>query len=544
MGLARRSTTSRRWASPLILIAITLAFPAAAEARYKAFMDTSTPTTVATFVTSGSTPNAHDALVLRPAGPRMSHDRFDKKDSQFASDLDFDTTRPGNQYLPTASTSKIVVNAGGGDDLIRLGAPPIGAGAQNFRGQLVVNGGPAPGYDMLYIDAIGDGNRNVSITESFMESHAGTITGYSASISRSSIERLTLETGGGNDNVVIPDLNSTSLSLITGAGNDRVAFTGPFGPNFRGGFISMGDGTDQLDLNGAYSAPDLTKWRYFDARFGPLGSPLSPALGYGSVRVDPDHQDGFHTDVVLTDLIGGSITSSSINSGDPLSPGPVSSDLGANAWLPTLGGHRSLLIFKADYDADPALDTSIASLSNPPGRHFRVNTQGYPNGEVGGKILDPNTTAGEIPEGRSFNRFVAGIEQVFDAAVTPTARTATTRGTAGGGESRLNPFAFTRKDGRVVIDTAGTVTCHGPSKCRASATARWGTARLGSTNVWMQPRESRKMLIKLSRKQSRVLRNRQSSTVTVRVAVQRHGRDTQARRKTLTLPLSNLGPVQ
>ena len=86
--------------------------PASAEARYKVTIDGSTPTTAATFFEASSTPNASDALVLRPAGPRMMHDRFDKGDSQFASDLNFDTLVPGNQYLPSSGSKLLSMRAG------------------------------------------------------------------------------------------------------------------------------------------------------------------------------------------------------------------------------------------------------------------------------------------------------------------------------------------------------------------------------------------------------------------------------------------------
>ncbi len=381
---------------------------ATADARYKAVMDTSTPTTTVTFVEAGSTPNASDGLVLRSAGPRMMHDRFDKGDTQFASDLDFDTSKSGNQYLPTASSSKIVVNAGGGDDLIRLGAPPVGAGAQNYSGQLVANGGV--GYDMLLVDSLGDGKRNLTLTDT-------SVSGYPGPITRSSVEKLTVMTGSNNDNVVI-DKQSKLLNVFTGAGNDRIAFTSnPGFMDLHGGFLSMGAGTDQLDTRACCpSAPIAPQWRYYEARLttlgiqGANGTPPSPGLGYAALRVDAGDQRTFDLDVLVTDLIGGKITSSTMNSGDRLMPGPVTYSLGTVGWLPTLGAHRALsLANRVDPDTDPALATSISTLSGSPGRHIRVNTSFFPQGEIAGPITDPNTTAGSLPG----VKFASSVEQVF-----------------------------------------------------------------------------------------------------------------------------------
>ena len=183
------------------------------------------------------------------------------------------------------------------------------------------------------------------------------------------------------------DNQAKLLNVITGPGNDRVAFTtNPGFVDLHGGFISMGDGTDQIDFDRIQGGAVLAHWRYFDAQFGPLGSPISPALGYAGIRFDPQDMRTFDLDILLTDLIGGQITSSSMNSGDPLLPGPITYNLGSVGWLPASGAHRALsLVNRVDPDTDPALATSISALSNPPGRHFRINTAAYPNAETGGK---------------------------------------------------------------------------------------------------------------------------------------------------------------
>jgi hypothetical protein len=65
--------------------------------------------------------SASDTLVFDATGGLLRHNRFTAGDPGFVSDLDFDSTAPGEQQLAAAATSSVTVFTGGGADVVRLG---------------------------------------------------------------------------------------------------------------------------------------------------------------------------------------------------------------------------------------------------------------------------------------------------------------------------------------------------------------------------------------------------------------------------------------
>jgi hypothetical protein len=84
--------------------------------------------TLATFTGNG----AGDVIIFdrveHAAGARLRHNRVSfAGDGGFVSDLDFDSARPGEQVMLDLPANRVIVNAGGGDDTMRVGLGSAGA---------------------------------------------------------------------------------------------------------------------------------------------------------------------------------------------------------------------------------------------------------------------------------------------------------------------------------------------------------------------------------------------------------------------------------
>lgn len=77
--------------------------------------------------------NASDVLALDISGGLLRHNRFSAGDGGFVSELDFDCVQAGEQTVASNAGYAIVVNAGPGDDVLRL-ADGMGLGGGTFEG--------------------------------------------------------------------------------------------------------------------------------------------------------------------------------------------------------------------------------------------------------------------------------------------------------------------------------------------------------------------------------------------------------------------------
>ncbi len=387
-------------------VAIAAVAPAAADARYKAAIESSGSTTIARFTESSATPNAADLLVLREDGTKLRHNRKDLGDSQFASGLDFDTSQTGNQYISSdSSQSVVVVHAGGGADAVRLGLP--GFAKTQFQAGIQFRGDG--GDDHLVIDDTSD------IFTRVVEMMSSQLDGYGGVIQYVGIERLTLF---GSDSADILNVHGTPgvTNLITRDGPDTFK-PGP-GASLKGGFFAAGAGDDTIDYTSRGSgSANLTKQRYFEASLDgaqqvPPPSPVSTAFGYGAIRINP-LTDVFDVDVLTFGLTRGPITASHIHRGLSGSNGAVIFELGTSAWLPAHPtAHASLAkVDRFDPDTNPALDVNTSTLMGT-GNYFNIHTNApYAGGEIRGQIFGPFGTAGPA----SATKFAAGVETVIPA---------------------------------------------------------------------------------------------------------------------------------
>ncbi len=95
-------------------------------------------------------PSLSAAVIYDPSAGyvlAMVHNRATAGDPGFASDFDFDSTEPGVQFLPVSAANQILVDAGGGDNVIVIGGSPVLSpiaasqllGTFDIRGEVIPN---------------------------------------------------------------------------------------------------------------------------------------------------------------------------------------------------------------------------------------------------------------------------------------------------------------------------------------------------------------------------------------------------------------------
>jgi len=139
-----------------------------------------------------------EVLAISPNGALLMHNRFSAGDPGFVSDLDFDSTTPGEQTLATGAASTVIINLGAGNDTLTAG---------NGLSPLRVSGGPGNdillGGDQADILSGGPGN-------DFIDGNRGNDTCI----------------GGDGDDVFQWDPGDGSDKLDGSAGSDRLIFNG------------------------------------------------------------------------------------------------------------------------------------------------------------------------------------------------------------------------------------------------------------------------------------------------------------------------------
>ncbi|HET6575657.1 MAG TPA: CHRD domain-containing protein [Fimbriiglobus sp.] len=198
--------------------------------------------TIATFTGDG----ASDALTFDATGGLLRHNRAG--DPGFNSDLDFDTVVAGDQTLAAAGvTTRVNVNAGGGDDTLTVGTPAIPASAASA---LFVFDGEA-GTDTAVFENSADVGRTINVRGAPFRDVFIPSTVNLSSNAGSGAEVVTVRAGTGNDTINVTDAPQTGVSVFAGDGDDTIAFAD--GATL-GGEVNGGFGTDTLDYS-AYTTP-------------------------------------------------------------------------------------------------------------------------------------------------------------------------------------------------------------------------------------------------------------------------------------------------
>jgi endoglucanase Acf2 len=166
----------------------------------------------------------------------LRHNRFTAGDPGFVSDLDFDSTVPGEQRLLASNFNTVVVDTGTGTDIVRIGT--ASAPASELFAKFTINNGD-DGNDQLIVDdsaSVNESNVRVSISATIIRdedvvpvmfvTHTGGVFGggirFISSQNDDQIdvlatrvgESLLLDSAGGVDKVTIG--NSGSVQQILG----------------------------------------------------------------------------------------------------------------------------------------------------------------------------------------------------------------------------------------------------------------------------------------------------------------------------------------
>ncbi len=157
--------------------------------------------------------------VLDPFGANLlRHNRFSAGDPGFASDLDFDSSQPGEQSLPNDPFfgPDITVNAGAGDDTVTLG--DAGTPSVFLQPDFTVSGDA--GTDALNLDDSSDTEgRLIGVTSSFLVNL--TNSPLQPFLNYATIEQLRVSGGAGDDTIRVDSTaDGTGTTLMGGAGDD------------------------------------------------------------------------------------------------------------------------------------------------------------------------------------------------------------------------------------------------------------------------------------------------------------------------------------
>ena len=221
--------------------AVALCLPATAQASWTS----ATAGTTATMTSAGD-----GNLIIDQNGGLLRHNRDTAGDANFDSDFDFSTASAGNQTFSSTDPSVNVVAIGdGGSDTAQVGS------AAGPAGQLVLDFTftAAGGTDTFIVENTADA------TSRSYQIGSGQIAGHAAgAIAYSNLENLTLNAGGGGDQIALQSAPPPTPTLNTGGGADQV---------------TLGNGVPVPTLDGQGGVDMLSFGGYTGAATFTLGAP-------------------------------------------------------------------------------------------------------------------------------------------------------------------------------------------------------------------------------------------------------------------------------
>ena len=193
---------------------------------------------------------ALDLLQIGTNGAYLSHSYAGPG---FSSDIDWNGSPAVTELVPLAAQLRVVIEGGGGDDLLRIGDDTLSATAVPFP--FYFRGGD--GTDSLIVDASKDtGNRFVDVGADSLSAGIG-FDNTEAGFNSQSAENTVVLLGKGADTIQVYGTNAAlPVSLDGGDGNDtaRVGTAGAGIGALRGEFAFSGsNGDDSLVVSDAAS---------------------------------------------------------------------------------------------------------------------------------------------------------------------------------------------------------------------------------------------------------------------------------------------------
>lgn len=193
---------------------------------------------------------ALDLLQIGTNGAYLSHSYAGPG---FSSDIDWNGSPAVTEFVPLAAQLHVVIEGGGGDDLLRIGDNIQSADTIPFP--FFFKGGD--GTDSLIVDASKDTtNRYIDVYASSLSAGIG-FDNTEASFDSQSAENTVVQLGSGSDTIQVSGTNSAiPVSLDAGPGNDAARVGTPAGglASVRGEFdFSGAAGDDSLVVTDAAS---------------------------------------------------------------------------------------------------------------------------------------------------------------------------------------------------------------------------------------------------------------------------------------------------
>lgn len=157
----------------------------------------------------------NDTLVFSQMGGFLMHNRATAGDPGFNSDLDFDTTQPGDQMLSVAATSTVNIATGGGNDFVTIGT--LASPASTLLATFQITNTGANG-DQLIVDDSGSATPNAITLASNSVTGTGINVTYTGDLLNGGV---TVATGSQDDTVNVQSAASP-VNVNTGDGNDTI----------------------------------------------------------------------------------------------------------------------------------------------------------------------------------------------------------------------------------------------------------------------------------------------------------------------------------
>jgi hypothetical protein len=253
-------------------------------------------------------------LFLDEAGSNLRHNRFSEGDAGFNSDIDFDSSVPGDQTLSESDAAvTIIVNAGDGDDYVFLSNPSFVDATFQINGE--------GGGDRLEIRDSPAASKTINLNGA-----TSTVSGMGGLITYGTLEVLDLDLAYPKCVLNISGTAAARTTVRLFGGGNTVNFAD--GATLSGGFLAGNSGNDTLNYS-AYTTPvsvDSTETYAFFALLSGMqeADPLSSSQGSGNgvFRLNAA-ETALSFNISFKDLEGSTITGEHFHNASVGENGPI-----------------------------------------------------------------------------------------------------------------------------------------------------------------------------------------------------------------------------